>query len=401
MNSHVQSSVTDRESRRLQAVVFALVCAAFLNIYITQPILSVLEAEFHASLLEVSLSVSAVLLGVAFANLPFGALADRWPVARLTVLGGGVIALAGLVCSVTHSLGVLVGARFVQGAFVPALTTCLAAHLARQLPAASLNVVMGAYVAATVLGGMLSRLLGGYVFAPSQWRGAFVAAALAVLLAVALAWRELCDAPAPAPVHRDGVSFRALLSRPALWLSYLCGAAGQAVFAPVFNTLPYRLAEAPFALGTEQASLLYLVYLVGIVMGPGAGRLANRHGTGRTLMGGATVLALALLLLMVPSLVAVVLALVLVCGGFFTVHAAAVGALNRKLTAGQGRANALYVLGYYVGAWFGISWAAWVYRHAGWNAVMGCALVLVAVPFSAGIMERRAERRAATASAGG
>ncbi len=386
---------------RLQRVVFALVCAAFLNIYITQPILSVLEDEFHASLLEVSFSVSAVLLGVAFANLPFGALADRWPVARLVMLGGVVIALAGLVCSVTDTLGVLIAARFVQGAFIPALTTCLAAHLARQLPAARLNVVMGAYVAATVLGGMLSRLLGGFVFPASHWRWAFVAASLAVVLAMMFAWRELRDAPPPARVHRDGVSFLALLSRPALWLSCLCGAAGQAVFAPVFNTMPYRLAETPFALSTDQTSLVYLVYLVGIVMAPGAGRLANRHGTGRTLMGGALTLAAALLLLMAPSLIAVVLALVLVCGGFFTVHAAAVGALNRKLTVGQGRANALYVLGYYVGAWFGITWSAWVYQHAGWNAVMGCALTLVAVPLTAGIIERRSERRAAMASAAG
>jgi YNFM family putative membrane transporter len=138
---------------------------------------------------------------------------------------------------------------------------------------------------------------------------------------------------------------------------------------------------------------MYLVYLVGIVMGPGAGRIANRHGTGRTLMGGALVMASALLLLMVPSVLAVGVALVLVCGGFFTVHAAAVGALNRKLTAGQGRANALYVLCYYIGAWFGITWAAWVYQHAGWNAVMGCAMLLVAVPFTAGVLERRAERR--------
>ena len=70
-------------SARLQAVVFALVCAAFVNIYITQPILSVLEDQFHASILQVSFSVSAVLLGIALANLPFGALADRWPVGRL------------------------------------------------------------------------------------------------------------------------------------------------------------------------------------------------------------------------------------------------------------------------------------------------------------------------------
>ncbi len=398
MNSHLQIENREFESQRLQRAVFVLVCAAFLNIYITQPILSVLESEFHASLLQVSFSVSAVLLGVAIANLPFGALADSWPVARLVMLGGTVIALAGVVCSLTDSLDVLIAARFVQGAFVPALTTCLAAHLARHLPAASLNVVMGSYVAATVLGGMVSRLLGGYVFAPSHWRWAFIVAALAVVLGMLLAWRELRDAPAPAAMHHDDVSFMALLSQPALWLSYACGAAGQAIFAPVFNTLPYRLAEAPFALSTEQASLAYLVYLVGIVMAPNAGRIANRYGTGRTLVGGALVLAAALLLLMLPSLSAVVLALLLVCGGFFTVHAAAVGALNRKLKAGQGRANALYVLGYYVGAWFGITWAAWVYQHAGWNAVMGCALALVAVPFTAGLLERRAERRAATAS---
>jgi YNFM family putative membrane transporter len=378
---------------RLQTVVFALVGAAFANIYVTQPILSVLQGEFHATLLQVSFSVSAVLLGIAFANLPFGWLADRWPVARLVVLGGSVIAIAGLVCSATTSLGVLIAARFVQGAFVPALTSCLAAHLARRLPAASLNVVMGSYVAATVLGGMVSRLLGGYVFPPTHWRWAFVAAAAAVLAAMALAWRELRDAAPPPPAHRDSIGFVALLTRPALWLSYLCGAAGQAVFSPVFNTMPYRLAEAPFRLSTEQTSLMYLVYLVGIVMGPGAGRIANRHGTGRTLMGGALVMASALLLLMVPSVLAVGVALVLVCGGFFTVHAAAVGALNRKLTAGQGRANALYVLCYYIGAWFGITWAAWVYQHAGWNAVMGCAMLLVAVPFTAGVLERRAERR--------
>lgn len=389
---------------RLKTVVFALVCAAFANIYITQPILSVLENEFHASLLQVSFSVSAVLLGIALANLPFGALADRWPVGRLVMLGGTVIAAAGLVCSLTDDLGVLIAARFVQGAFVPALTTCLAAHLARLLPPSSLNVVMGSYVAATVLGGMLSRLLGGYVFPAAHWRWAFVAAAAAVLVAMLLAWRELRDAPAPAPAHGDGVGFIALLSRPALWLSYLCGAAGQAVFAPVFNTMPYRLAEPAFGLSTRETSLMYLVYLVGIVMGPGAGRIANRYGTGRTLMGGATVLAAALLLLMVPSVTAVVAALVLVCGGFFTVHAAAVGALNRKLASGQGRANALYVLGYYIGAWFGISWAAWVYQHAGWMAVMSCALVLVMVPFTAGVLEWRTERRglrATTASAAG
>ena len=94
--------------------------------------------------------------------------------------------------------------------------------------------------------------------------------------------------------------------------------------------------------------------------------------------------------------------MILVCGGFFTVHATAVGALNRKLTHGQGRANAIYVFGYYLGAWFGITWATWVYQHGGWQAVIGCCRLLVAVPFTAGVLERRAEQSApyATANAG-
>lgn len=399
---HAGVHTDSRSHRHLEWTVLALVGAAFLNIYLTQPVLRVLETEFHASVLAVSFSVSAVLAGIAFANLPFGWLADRWPVQRLVLLGGGVIALAGLVCAYTRSLEVLVAARFVQGCFVPALTSCLAAHLARNLPPARLNVAMGGYVAATVLGGMASRLLGGWVVAPEHWRGAFLLAAGGTLAAVVLGLRALRGAPAPARAHRDAVGFARLLREPVLWLATACGAAGQAVFSPMFNYMPYRLAEAPFLLDTRQTSLVYLVYLVGIVMGPGAGRLANRHGAGRTLVGGASVLMVSLLLLLAPSVVAVVVALVGVCGGFFTVHAAAVGLLNRRLTVGQGRANGLYVLGYYLGAWFGISWAGAVYQRWQWpGVVMGC-LLLALVPLTAGVLVRRGESSppaAATASA--
>ena len=54
---------------------------------------------------------------------------------------------------------------------------------------------------------------------------------------------------------------------------------------------------------------------------------------------------------------------------------------------------------HYLGAWFGITWAAWVYQHGGWQAVIGCCLLLVVVPFTAGVLERRAERLAPYAMA--
>src|SRR5207248_693647 len=113
----------------IQFLVFALVAATFTTVYITQPVLPVLQAEFGVSESTASLSISAVILGIAISNLPFGALADRLPIRPIILTGGAVVAAASLVCAFTHSIAALVAARFVQGLFFPSMSTCLAAYL--------------------------------------------------------------------------------------------------------------------------------------------------------------------------------------------------------------------------------------------------------------------------------
>src|SRR5207249_11147587 len=113
-----------------QALVFFLVATAFTTVYITQPVLPVIENEFGVNARTASLSVSMVIFGVALANLPFGMLADRYPIKPIVLTGGAVVAATSLVCAITHSIAVLIAARFIQGLFIPALTTCIAAYLA-------------------------------------------------------------------------------------------------------------------------------------------------------------------------------------------------------------------------------------------------------------------------------
>lgn len=380
--------MTDRAQLRLQLAVFALVSAAFTNIYITQPVLPVLQQEFAVSSVMVSFTISAVVLGIALSNLPFGVLADRLPIRPLILVGSICVALGGLICVITDDIRVLIGGRFLQGLFVPALTTCVAAFLAKTLPVERLNVVMGYYVSATVVGGLGGRLLGGWLHPPLHWRYAFVSAGLFLLVAMVMALRTL---PRQQPVERAAVAvgFMQLLRRRDLILLFLCGAGGFAIFSSVFNFLPFRLSEPLFGFSTEQITLMYLVYVMGIFMGPMSGRIGNRIGSGRTLLLGAAVLGLALLCLLLPSAWAIGFGLLLVCGGFFTVHAAAVGAINRKLTGGQGRANALYVLFYYVGGWFGITVAGFAYTHGGWWPVLMLALSWLVLPVMAGVREQR------------
>lgn len=371
-----------------QALVFGLVAAALTTVYITQPVLPVLQQEFGVSPSQASYTVSAVILGIALANLPFGMLADRFPVPRLILVGGVVVAACGLFCAATTSLPLLVGARFVQGLFVPALTTCLAAYLSTNLPLERLNVAMGSYVSATVAGGLGGRLLGGFIHPPLHWRYAFVTASLLVVAATLAAARWL-PAGKLAPREPEADGFLALAAQPGLRRAFQVAFGGFFVFSSIFNYLPFYLHQPPFNASTEFITLLYLTYVVGIFIGPVAGQLSNRIGNGGTMVLGSLVFALAILLTLITSIFAIVAALVLVCAGFFSIHAAAAGSLNRNLTGSRGRANSLYVLTYYLGGAAGITLSGLAYGQTGWFGVAALGLMMLSVPLVTGLREMR------------
>lgn len=381
--------MTDNTYFRLKLIVFALVSASFTNIYITQPVLPVLQNEFSVDLVTVSFSISAVILGIAISNLPFGMLIDRYPIQPIVLIGGVMVALAGLVCASTSNFWIIIAARFVQGLFIPALTTCLAAYLAKTLPLSSLSMVMGSYVSATVLGGLGGRLLGGWIHPPLDWRYAFVSASVFILVATFFALKWLPKPIETLIVNKNRVSFVELLKRKDLLLLFFCAMGSFAVFSSVFNYLPFRLTDDPFGFSTETITLVYLVYVAGIFVGPIAGKLSNRFGSGNTLLLGSLILGTSLLVILLPSIVAIIIGLLGLCFGFFMIHASAVGALNKKLSSGHGRANALYVLFYYIGGWLGISIAGVIYKFGGWNLMVLLSILLLVIPIFTGLNEKR------------
>lgn len=375
-------------SSKLHLIVFSLVAASFTNIYITQPVLPVLQNEFHVDAVTASFSVAAVILGIALSNLPYGVLVDRVSIRPIILVGGLMVAAAGLVCAATENIWTLIAARFAQGLFIPALTTCLAAFLAQTLPADRLNIAMGSYVSATVVGGLGGRLLGGLIHPPLHWRYAFISAAILILIATLIAVFNLPKEHHSPSHHHEPLGFLALLKNAPIMRIFLTATGGFFIFSSLFNYLPFHLTGQPFNFSTEMITLLYLVYIMGIFMGPLSGRLANRFGSGNTLLMGSLIIAGSLLLALTHSVIAIVVALLGICGGFFTIHAAAVGSLNRRLKSGQGRANALYVLFYYVGGGVGITLSGIAYTHYGWSGVIALCALLLYFPIRCGFAER-------------
>jgi YNFM family putative membrane transporter len=112
-------------------------------------------------------------------------------------------------------------------------------------------------------------------------------------------------------------------------------------------------------------------------------------GSGNILIAGAVVFGISIGLLFIPSILAVILGLLGVCAGFFTIHVVAIGLLNSKLSGGQGKANALYVLFYYCGGWLGITGAGFCFQKFGWGGVLGFVLCFLGVPLATGWIEKQ------------
>jgi YNFM family putative membrane transporter len=387
--------VDNSPDRSLLALIFVLVTCAFTTIYITQPVLPILRAQFGISPSMASLSVSAVILGMAVTTLPIGILADRYPARRLILAGGCVVAGASVVCATTASFPTLIAMRLIQGASIPALTTCIAAWLSRTLPPQALNVAMGTYVSATVAGGLGGRLLAGWIYPPTHWRYAFVTAGAALLVVTLLVASRLTE---PAREHGARPASTRLLElvvrRPQV-LAQIAAFGAFGAFSTAFNYFPFYLSRPPWGLSTATITALYLVYVAGLFMGPFAGKLGNRLGNGVVMAGGAIVLALALVATLVVAIPALIASLVGLCAGFFAIHASAVGALNRSLSGDRGKANALYTLFYYVGGAVGIAFGGELYARFGWPGIVGVSLSLALLPLAVGVIEWRSDAHGA------
>jgi MFS transporter, YNFM family, putative membrane transport protein len=253
--------------------------------------------------------------------------------------------------------------------------------------------VMGSYVSATVAGGLGGRLLGGFIHPPWHWRYAFVTASIFLLFSTLAAVKWLPPGKSSRALGQSKEGFIALLTRQDLWRIFLVPFSGFFIFSSIFNYLPFYLSNPPFQASTQMITIFYLSYLIGILIGPLAGKLSNRIGNGGSMIGGSILLTGAVLLTLIKSLVFIAVALVLICAGFFTIHAAAAGSLNRKLTTSRGRANSLYVLIYYLGGTMGISLSGYAYSFAGWPGVVLLGILVLFIPLYTGFWELRGNDR--------
>lgn len=347
--------------------------AAFVGFYLPQPILPLVADDYGVSARAASLIVSATIFGIAIASPFIGNLAQKFSLRQLLITSSFLLALLMLGCGLAPNFELLVALRFAQGLVLACLFAVSLSYTSSALSDTKMAGVAGRYVAMTILGGMLGRVLAGTLADVLEWRYGFVLSALLYLILVPI-WQAQPELTQPKQIRRSLGSFDHLKNRAVL--------AGLAIgfflffaFQATTTYLAFRLAGSPFNLSTTFISLVYLSYALGIFSSSMAGWLRGRFRLRSSLILGFTLALLGNLALLTPSLSITVGAMLVLCFGNWIVQGLAVGYVATAAQSDRAGANALYLLFYYLGGGLGAYLPGLLYERFDYGGVIGASLV--------------------------
>jgi predicted MFS family arabinose efflux permease len=370
-----------RSATSLIAVMLAGTCT-FLNVYCTQPLLPFLRQLFHASELEVSLTVSATTLGVALAAPIVGLMAEHIGRKKVIVPALLWLTLPTLLAATSTGIWTLVLWRFLQGIFVPGIIAVMIAYIGEEFSGANVGSVMAAYITGTVFGGFLGRFISGIIATHWQWRAAFVVIGVLNFGGALVVRQWLPKAKnfvAAANVSSTLSDMRMHLRNPRLIATFAMGFGVLFSLVGAFTYVNFYLAAPPFLLTSAALGSIFCVYLLGLVITPLSGRFLDRSGFRATAVLALLFALTGLLCTLSQHLAIVVVGLALFSSGNFIFQAAAT--VQTGINAGRARSSAagLYVTLYYIGGSLGATVLGWVWLWHGWKAcvgALGCSSLL-------------------------
>ena len=184
---------TSQQQPALGALVTLFLAPAFIfaNMYTTQAILPVLSLDFHVSAPAAGLTVSLLVLSVAFGSLVYGPLSDRIGRKKVMVGASFLVIIPTLLCGFAPNFAILVLLRTMQGLLMPGLTSVAIPYVYEEFEGKGRGLAMGIYVCGLTLGGLFARVGSAALTGFFNWRIALEAFALPTLIAALIMWKFL------------------------------------------------------------------------------------------------------------------------------------------------------------------------------------------------------------------
>ena len=363
------------------------------DLFATQAILPSLAALYGVAPSQIGVAANASTIGMAIAGLLAGALGGRIERRSGIWLSLALLAAPTTLLAFAPNLAAFAILRVVQGLFMATAFTLTLTYLAERCSRNDAAGALAAYVTGGVASNLVGRLVAASVTGAAGTEANFFLFAALNLAGAALAWFALTRTPpmAAAEGARHPVAaWRLHLSDPRLCRAFAIGFLILFGFIGTFTYVGFILMRPPLALSMTALGLVFLVFAPAMATTPLAGAAVNRFGPGQVLPVSLAVALAGLVLLVVPSLGAILVGLTLVGVGTFFAQAVATGYVGRTARSDRAAASGLYLSFYYGGGLAGAAVVGQLFDRFGWNAAV--AGIFAALALAALIGARLSER---------
>ena len=375
--------------RRLITGLFFAGVATFAQLYSPQGLLPLIATDLQVTADQAALLISASTIGLAAAVIPWSFVGDRLgrkPAMTISIIAAS---LFGLGATLAPTFGFILGFRILEGVALGGVPALAMAYLNEEVHPASAGQSAGTFIAGTVLGGLLGRIVAAPIGEWYHWRFG-MGAVLGVAIASAVCFLFLTPTakkfdPTTTSIRQAITAITTNLRSPVLVVMYLQGMLLMGGFVAVYNFLGFYLVDDPFNLPVSVVSLVFLAYLTGTVSSPWAGRMAARYRPSRVLMALSATMIVAMLLTLVPNIWVLLIGVLVFTGAFFGAHSVASGWAGAAAEGGRAQSTSLYNLCYYAGSSI-FGWLGGIFlRHFGWSGtvLMTVGLTTVALAVTA------------------
>lgn len=379
--------------RRLMAGLFFAGVATFAQLYSPQGLLPLITADLAVTADQAALLISASTIGLAAAVIPWSFVGDR--LGRKPAMTISIIAACtfGIGATLAPTFGTILVFRVLEGVALGGVPALAMAYLNEEVHPASTGQSAGTFIAGTVIGGLIGRVVAAPLGEWYHWR---IGMGVVLVLAVASAVCFLLLTPAARKFEPTTTSpVKALksittnLRSPVLNVMYLQGMLLMGGFVAIYNFLGFYLLDEPFNLPVSVVSLVFLAYLMGTVTSPWAGRMAAKYRPSQVLMVLTATMIVSVLLTLIPNIWVVLVGVLIFTGAFFGAHSVASGWAGAAAEGGRAQSTSLYNLYYYTGSsifgWLGgifltgYGWTGTVLMTAGLASLAFVATALLYV----------------------
>jgi YNFM family putative membrane transporter len=333
--------------------------------YATQPLQPLLAQEFNISIIEASSFTAIIMLFLAIAPIFYGYILEKTNAKKVIIIASILLFMTNLLLSFSNTYEMFLFIRTIEAIIIPAILTACMSILASDKENTKLN--MSIYVASTVFGGLVGRIMSGYIATEFGWRTVFLSLSFALLIGLYF-MQNISNNTESNTSKVKIIDIAHILKDKRFFIIYLMMFCVFFVFAGLLNILPFKVKEVMPDVTETQIGLLYLGYGMGIIVSLYIHKIINIFNKELpTILFGIGIFSLSTILFLFTNPIFIFSIVFLFCVGMFIIHTLATRIANSLKSSQKALTSGMYLAFYYIGGTVGSIIPPYIYLNYGWE----------------------------------